>query len=151
MKLSTAFKTGLRALVYLAGSGRRAVPISELAPRLGVSEPYLEQLLAPLRRDGLVRSTRGVHGGFTLGRPPERIAVAEVLRALEGPVRLCDCPDRQCGQCVRPEVWRSLEQCFEATLATLTLAHLLAPEPLELTPHAAVLPPAPLWGDGSGI
>lgn len=151
MRLSTAFKAGLRALAELAAGGGRPVPISELAPRLGVSEAYLEQLLASLRRAGLVVSARGMRGGFTLGRAPDRIPVSAVLRALDGPVRLCDCAGGGCRQCLRPEVWQALERCFEATLETLTLAHLLAPEPLLLTPHAAALPPAPHWEGGSGI
>lgn len=74
------------ALAELARSGGRPVPIAQLAERREIPVQFLEQLFATLRRDGLLHSHRGVKGGYTLGRPPERITVLEVVQALDGRV-----------------------------------------------------------------
>lgn len=77
----------LAALVELHRFGDRApVPIAELARRREIPVQFLEQLFATLRRDGILRSQRGVRGGYAFSRSPEEITVLEVVELLDGPV-----------------------------------------------------------------
>ena len=83
MKLSTKGRYGLKAMVDLTVAyGRGYVSIATLAQQQGISESYLEQLIASLKKAGLVESVRGAQGGYALSRKPEDIDVGEVLRAL---------------------------------------------------------------------
>lgn len=85
MKLSTKGRYGLRALIDLAVySEESAVSIGSIAARQKISESYLEQLMAKLRKAGLVVSIRGAGGGYRLARPAGEISVGDILRALEG-------------------------------------------------------------------
>ena len=84
-----------------------------IAERQGIPEAYLEQLIAILRREGLVISNRGAQGGYRLVRPPAEITVGEVLRALEGGLNLVDCllEEDSCGKsCACPSriVWMKI-------------------------------------------
>ncbi len=86
--LGFAAKTtyGLLALMELAGveaSGER-LQVAEIAARQGIPERYLEQMMASLRRSGLLRSSRGPRGGYQLARPAAAISLAEVVECLEG-------------------------------------------------------------------
>ena len=85
MKLSTKGRYGIKAMVDIAleyGKGRLSV--SQLAEKQGISDAYLEQIIAALKKAGLVDAARGATGGYSLTRPPEDIYVGQVLRALEG-------------------------------------------------------------------
>jgi Rrf2 family protein len=85
MMFSTRSEYGVRVMIAL---GRRKddgpVPLADIASGEGLPLPYLEQLAARLREAGLVRSTRGAHGGYELDRSPAKITMAEVVNALEG-------------------------------------------------------------------
>lgn len=151
-KLSSGFKSGLRTLTLLAQADpTHPLPISEMAPALELSDKYLEQLLMALRRAGLVRSVRGASGGFHLSQNPANITLLEVLRALQGPVELCDCNQPDCRDCVRPEIWKALEASFEETLSSLTLEHVISKEPFQIQSHPIVRPDSPIWLEGGGI
>jgi len=76
----------VRALVELYGAGgAEPVPIAELARRGEVPAQFLEQLFATLRRAGILRSQRGVKGGYSFARPPDELTVLEVVELLDGP------------------------------------------------------------------
>ncbi len=82
MKLSTKGRYGLRAMIDLALYAENApVSIASIAARQHISESYLEQLIAKLRKANLVTSVRGAGGGYVPGRPVEEISVGDVLRA----------------------------------------------------------------------
>ncbi len=114
MKLSTRGRYGIHAMYDLAehyGSGPQSIKL--IAERQGIPEAYLEQLIAILRREGLVISNRGAQGGYRLVRPPAEITVGEVLRALEGGLNLVDCllEEDSCGKsCACPSriVWMKI-------------------------------------------
>lgn len=128
MRLSTKGRYGVKALFELAyhyGSG--PLSLKEIADRQGLSEHYLEQIAAPLRRAGLVTSVRGAQGGYTLGRPPETITVGEILRALEGPLELEEEGD-QAGS----GAWRRVIERVGKLLDSMTLLHLVEEEKEEL-------------------
>ncbi len=76
----------LRALVELGRAGEGPVPIGELARRRDIPPQFLEQLFAVLRRGGLLRSQRGVKGGYAFARAPETITVLELVELLDGPL-----------------------------------------------------------------
>jgi Rrf2 family cysteine metabolism transcriptional repressor len=87
LSITTKSPYALQALVELARSGgSNPVPIGELARRRDIPVQFLEQLFAVLRRAGLLKSQRGVKGGYTFAREPADITVLEVVELLDGPV-----------------------------------------------------------------
>jgi Rrf2 family transcriptional regulator, cysteine metabolism repressor len=127
VRISSRCEYGLRAMVYLAARGDdKPVPLSEIAAGEGIPAPFLERILARLREGGLVKATRGVSGGYQLGRAPGAIAVGDVVTAVEGPLSLVGCvPDD--GACERAEscasrvVWRRLDSAITGALNSITL------------------------------
>ncbi len=85
MSITTKSPYALQALTELGRCGDRPVPIGELARRRDIPVQFLEQLFATLRRAGLLRSQRGVKGGYTLARPASQITVLEIVELLDGP------------------------------------------------------------------
>jgi Rrf2 family protein len=87
ISITTKSPYALRALAELARSGGAGpVPIGELARRRNVPAQFLEQLFATLRRAGILRSQRGVKGGYSFARDPREITVLEIVELLEGPL-----------------------------------------------------------------
>ena len=87
LSITTKSPYALRALTELARCGGEApVPIGELARRRDVPVQFLEQLFAVLRRAGILRSQRGVKGGYSFARPPAEVTVLEIVELLDGPV-----------------------------------------------------------------
>lgn len=88
MKLSTRARYGLKALIDLGlHSANEAISLQSIAERQDISTSYLEQLMAMLKKAGLVKSSRGAYGGYQLGKPADEISVGEVLRVLEGSLK----------------------------------------------------------------
>ena len=87
LSITTKSPYALKALTELARSGDAGpVPIGELARRREVPVQFLEQLFATLRRSGVLRSQRGVKGGYTFARPPATVTVLEIVELLDGPL-----------------------------------------------------------------
>jgi len=138
MKLSSQEEYGLRCLLQLARAGDGAsLTIAEMSEREGISAPNVAKIMRILRRAGLVTSTRGKAGGYTLARPAGRVRALDVLAALGG--RLFDTSfcDRHTGvgrhclntrDCSIRPVLRSLQQAVDHVLGELTLASLLPSE-----------------------
>lgn len=134
MKVSTRGEYGVRAMVALAKHGsEQPVSIGVISRESAVPYAYLEQLIVPLRRAGLVLSKRGAHGGYVLSRPPRDIRVGEVYRAMEGPVAPMDCvseneADQTCplipGCQTRP-VWVRVRDSIVDAIDSITLADLI--------------------------
>jgi Rrf2 family transcriptional regulator, cysteine metabolism repressor len=135
VKLSTRGEYGLRTMAGL-DSAYAAGPVSlaQIARDENISLAYLEQLIAVLRKKGLVASTRGAHGGYKLAMAPDKITVGDVVRALEGPIAPVDCAsevdakchcDRQPG-CPTRAVWERLRDSIADTLDATTLADIVA-------------------------
>jgi Rrf2 family protein len=85
MSITTKSPYALQALAELGRSGDGPVPIGELARRRNIPVQFLEQLFATLRRAGMLRSQRGVKGGYTFARQPADITVLEIVELLDGP------------------------------------------------------------------
>jgi Rrf2 family cysteine metabolism transcriptional repressor len=128
MKVSSRAEYGMRALVDLAlHYGQGPVQSRDIAARQGLPEAYLNQLMASLRRAGLLISKRGPTGGHTLSRPPGDIRLREAFEVLEGdasPWWCVEVDDPNCayvdGCGVRP-VWMALKVAAENLLNELTL------------------------------
>ena len=134
MKISTRGEYGVRAMVALAhhyGSG--PVSITAVAKESSVPPAYLQQLIGPLRRAGLVESKRGAQGGYQLSRPPAAIRVGDVYRVMEGPVAPMDCvsedpADQTCpliDGCETRPVWMKLRDSITEALDSTTLEDLV--------------------------
>jgi len=86
LSITTKGPYALRALAELGRAGDGPVSIAELARRRDIPVQFLEQLFAVLRRSGILRSQRGVKGGYSFGRPPHEVTVLEVVELLDGPL-----------------------------------------------------------------
>lgn len=128
MKISTRGRYGLRALIDLAANSEtESVSISSIAQRQGLSEAYLEQLMAKLKKAGLVVSTRGAQGGYKLAREADQISVGDVLRALEGNLDAVQCSglsEEGCQGaqlCVSKYVWQKINESIARTVDEIKL------------------------------
>jgi Rrf2 family cysteine metabolism transcriptional repressor len=134
MRVSSKAHYGLRMMTEFAKAyGQGPLSIAEVARVEHLPLAYLEQLAGQLRRGGLVESTRGVHGGYTLSRPPERISVLQVVHAVEGEVAPVECvsSDYLAGTCVREGecasrgLWQRLKESIDSVLRQTNLAELI--------------------------
>lgn len=133
MKLSTKGRYGLSAMIDLAVySENEAVSLNSIAERQHISEGYLEQLMAKLKKAGLVESTRGACGGYRLGKPADSISVGDVLRILEGSLEAAQCPGNDETQscerediCVTKYVWKRINDSITEAVDTLMLSQLI--------------------------
>jgi len=110
--------------------GQGPVLLKDLAERQGLSVKYLEQLVGPLRKAGLVKSKRGVRGGFQLSRAPEEIRMLEVVEAVEGSLSLVECVAHPKGcprsaDCATKEVWGKAADAIREVLAGISLADMI--------------------------
>ncbi len=133
VKVSSKAHYGLRAMVDLARAcGRGPVALSEVARLEHISQGYLEQLIATLRRAGLVEGTRGASGGYQLARAPGTITVGEIYCVLAGPVAPVECVEAGyvAGTCEREptcasrSIWRRVQASISQVLDSTTLADL---------------------------
>ncbi len=130
MEISTQGRYGVRALIDLTvNSDSQAVPLREISERQNISERYLEQIFAELKKAGLIKSIRGAHGGYLLNRPPEEISLADILRVLEGKIA----PELQVEneqseevvfQTVTQEIWLKMENRMMELMKSITLSDL---------------------------
>lgn len=127
MKVSTRGDYAARALLSLAlHSSDRPTSVKEIAERTNLPQPYLEQILLAVKGAGLVRSKRGVGGGYVLAREPSRITLAEILTAVDGPMTtLMDEHDHCEGHCMLQEVWVGVSDEMRKLLDGYTLAELV--------------------------
>jgi Rrf2 family iron-sulfur cluster assembly transcriptional regulator len=134
MRVSTRGDYASRALLSLALRTDLTTPTSvrDLAERTGLPQPYLEQILLSLKGVGLVRSKRGVGGGYVLARPASDITLAEIVAAVDGPIVAGDFgephKDGACdheGQCVLLGVWADVGNHMREHLMSFTLADMV--------------------------
>ncbi|MDD5722436.1 MAG: Rrf2 family transcriptional regulator [Syntrophales bacterium] len=131
MKLSTRARYGVRLMISLAERfGEGSVFLKDIAAEQGISEKYLSLIVIPLRSAGLLLSTRGAYGGYSLARDPEKISLKEVVDVLEGEACLVDCV-REPSACPRTdicptrEIWQTVGKKISETLGEITLGSLV--------------------------
>jgi len=121
LEISSTGRYGLLLMVDLGTASQEGpVSLKSVAERKGLSDHYLEQLIAPLRNAGLVKSVRGAYGGYTLARPADQISTGEVLRILEGPITIVD----DVGDGL-DAFWAKLRTSIEQVLDSTTIADLV--------------------------
>ena len=134
MKISTKGRYGLRALVDIAISSREEpVSLSEIALRQNISISYLEQLIAKLKKAGIVNSSRGAKGGYSIAKSPDEISVGDILRVLEGNLDPVSCAEitgegETCSGselCVTKYVWKRISDSIKNTVDSLMLSELI--------------------------
>jgi Rrf2 family iron-sulfur cluster assembly transcriptional regulator len=135
MQLSTKGRYAVMAMTDLAGHGcDRAVSLAEIAERQQLSLAYLEQLFARLRRRGLVVSSRGPGGGYRLSRTPAETSVADVVMAVDEPLKATRCSDHGVNlgcmkggaKCLTHDLWEETGRQIHAYLASVSLADVIA-------------------------
>lgn len=137
MKLTTRGRYAVMAMADLArhfdkSAKGEPVRLAEIAERQEISLPYLEQLFAKLRRNGLVAAARGPHGGYRLTRPAGELRIADIIVAVDEPIRATRCKSdsaKGClgrtGRCITHDLWEELGRQIEVFLASVTLADVL--------------------------
>ena len=151
MRMSTKGRFAVNALIDLAlREPAGPVALASISQRQQISLSYLEQLFSRLRRDGVVESTRGPGGGYTLGRSAEKISVADIVSAVDEPVEGLGDDERNLG--MSQALWQRLNSVMLAHMATITLHSLVqeqldqgvrveARAPRRMTPLAPVVKP----------
>ncbi len=133
MILSTKGRYGLKAMFELGLQyGNGPIPLKIIAERQNIPENYLEQLIAILRKAGLVKSVRGAQGGYLMQRSPEEVTVGQVLLALEGPMAPAECvadPEapkcKLASGCVTRGVWEKINNSIHNVIDTMTLQNMI--------------------------
>lgn len=133
MRLSTKGRYAVMAMTDLARrqddgtEGERAVSLADIAARQEISLSYLEQLFARLRRRGLVMSLRGPGGGYRLARPAAETNIAEIVMAVDEPIRATRCATHGKGcmakgeRCLTHDLWEQMGLQIEGYLASVSL------------------------------
>ena len=149
MKLSSQEEYGLRCLLQLAREPEHSLTIPEISQAEGISTHNVAKLLRILRQGGMVDSERGQHGGYTLARPPQEIAVDQVLQILGGRLYepgFCqhfsgveeDCTHSS-TECSVRGLWNQLQQAVDRVLSQTTLFDLLYCSDEEYAPDRRLL------------
>ena len=130
MKLSTRTRYGVRLMLDLAvNRDRGQIFLKDIAREEDISEKYLSLIIIPLKGAGLVNSTRGARGGYSLARDPAKITLKEIVDALEGETCLVDCVKNssscpRSGRCASRDLWTIVSRSISHALGSLTLEDL---------------------------
>ena len=133
MKLSTKGRYAVMAMADLARySGKKPVSLGEIAGRQEISLSYLEQLFAKLRRAGIVRSVRGPGGGYHLARDPDDIHVADIILAVDEPLKATRCKIGSAEgclghgtRCITHDLWDELSRQIHLFLSEVSLGDVI--------------------------
>ena len=130
MRLTSKGRYAVMAMADLAlnGGGDRAVPLQDVAQRQEISLSYLEQLFARMRRAGLVAGIRGPGGGYRLAKPIEETSVADIILAVNEPIKTTRCRDgstKSCqgkaGRCIAHDLWAEMGKRIQEFLSSVSL------------------------------
>lgn len=129
MKMSSKARYGLYVAVELAKNYNDdiLVNVTSLSQATGVTEKYLEQIIALMKKADIVSAARGANGGYKLTDSPDNITVGRVLRAVEDNLEIVDCLHSECanrGKCVARSLWGKLYDNINGYLDTITLRQL---------------------------
>ena len=142
MRISTKGRYGLRILLDVASHEKNGpVALRDISRRQAISQKYLWQVINPLKVSGLLRATRGAHGGYMLAKPAKRITVHDIVDILEGPVSIVACVQEpgSCGRsatCTARDAWSEIEARLNEAMQGITLQHLLERQEEQNRRHA---------------
>ncbi|RLA09117.1 MAG: SUF system Fe-S cluster assembly regulator [Gammaproteobacteria bacterium] len=137
LKISKLTDYGTLVMGGLAAHGEEFVSTADLAEAIGVAQPTVAKLLKMFTRAGLVESLRGQQGGYRLGRAPEKISVADIIQAVDGPLGLTECSTDE-GHCDQEEScnvkvnWQKISRVVADALQRVSLTELLQPAEQQL-------------------
>jgi len=130
MKISTKGRYGLTIMMELAARyGDGPISLKSIAEKNSLSEHYLEQLIAPLRNAGYVKSIRGAYGGYILSKEPSEISTGDVIRILEGPISPVDFTEED--DPAKRNLWLRIRDSIANVMDSTTLEHLINYNELE--------------------
>ena len=125
MKISTKGRYGLTIMMELARkSGEGPISLKSIAEKYNLSEHYLEQLAAPLRNAGLVKSVRAAYGGYILHKEADQITAGQVIRVLEGPISPVDFAEED--DPAKRDLWIRIRDSIASVMDSTTLANLIS-------------------------
>jgi len=129
LKVSTKSQYALRLLTYIASSEGRVVSLAEVSEKEGISYGYLEEIVAPLKKCGILASKAGRSGGYFLLKTPEKINISDVVNIFEGETAPVKClAGSKCSKekgCKTRVVWSKLKQSVDDTLESIKLSDIL--------------------------
>ncbi|MFC6331529.1 cysteine metabolism transcriptional regulator CymR [Paenibacillus septentrionalis] len=124
MKISTKGRYGLTIMMELAAKfGEGPISLKSIAEKNSLSEHYLEQLIAPLRNAGYVKSIRGAYGGYVLSKEPSEITTGDIIRILEGPISPVDFTEED--DPAKRDLWLRIRDSIANVMDSTTLEHLI--------------------------
>lgn len=135
MKFSTRDRYALRLMVELANRPNDLIPLKDISDKQRISLKYLEQIVTPLARVGLVKSERGSQGGYRLTKAPADYTAGEILRAIEGSVAPIPCLGSETNECPMSEqcftlpFWAGLDEVINQYIDSVTLEQLASQLP----------------------
>lgn len=132
LKLSKLCDYATVLITAMAADSQRTYAAQELAARAHVSAPTAAKLLKLMTKSGLVESLRGAHGGYRLARAPDKITIADVIGAVEGPIAITECSEHHSGcsiesTCAARSNWRLINRAIRQALEAVTLAQMALP------------------------
>ena len=132
MRLSTKVSCAVRVMLDLAGNDTgEYIKVKQIAERQGLSEKYLEQIIAILNKAGFVKSVRGAQGGYKIAKDPKNYTIGMILRLTEGSLSPVACLDdetnacERCDTCETLEIWKDLNDAINGVVDHVTIADLL--------------------------
>lgn len=133
MMFTTKTEYGMRAMTSLAkNKGKTPLSLAQIAKQNHISVSYLEQIMAKLKANDLVKSSKGTTGGYVLYRPARNISVFEIVEALEGTLAVFYCIGEDAGRmiclgekCLTRRVWQELQKNIISTLRKFKLSDLI--------------------------
>lgn len=137
MKFSTKTRYGLRILLQIAmdsAERKQFVQGKDISRKQNITEPYLEQIMIPLKNARLVKTARGCFGGYALAKKPADIKLLDIVELFEGPIVLADCVEDEDSCPVSPDckahpVWKGLSSRIRSMMDSITLRDILSREP----------------------
>ena len=149
IRLSRMADYAVVLMTYIAAEDERAHNAAEVACATRLPPPTVSSILKNLARAGLLRSTRGIKGGYTLAAPPCDVTVVDIIAAVDGPIALTDCVEDGPGDCeieafcpLRSR-WQVINAAVRGALQQVTLADLAAPTAMFAVPRAEFALAAP--------
>ena len=132
MKLSTRGRYGLRAICYIAENQDKGfIPVSEISENLNLSENYLEQLVRMLKKDGLIKSSRGPKGGYKINKNLDEITIGQIIRSLEGDMTTSECVSGKVNcdeKCDAYDLFTKLDYLINSAIDSITLENIVKHE-----------------------
>ena len=131
MKLSTRARYGTRVLLELSLRwGEGPVLLKDIAQRQEIPLPYLQQLIGPLVKAGIIKTTRGARGGVSLLKLPKEVRLSEVVQILEGSITPVACVDNpelypRSDTCVTHDIWAEVKKAMDGVLESTTFEDLV--------------------------